>query len=184
MLSFPLLRIVWRPEEGWQAVLAVHPGWLHSLFSQAVPLSLLPAVAWPLGHALDPIGPQAVSVASLAASSIATFGLCVATSLLGAAAIYVLAPLFEVRRQWDRAMAVATYSATPLLLAAPLLVSATLTILVVVALFHSCLLCSLGLQRLLRCRREDAPMYVAAVAMAVVLSGLVLGGLASSIGLL
>jgi hypothetical protein len=184
VLSLPLLRIVWRPEQGWQAVLAFHPDWLHSLLSQAVPLSLLPAVAWPLGHALDPIGPQVVSVASLAASCLATFGLCVATVLLAAAAIYVLAPFFEVQRQWDGAMAVAAHSATPLLLASPLLVSATLTILVVVALFHSCLLCTLGLQRLLRCRRDDAPMFVAAVAMAVVLSGLVLGGLASSTGLL
>jgi len=186
-LSVPadlLLRILWRPGEAWAVVLAAAPDWRHSLFGIAGPLALLPAITWPLGHALDPIGPGEVTLRALVASFAATFGFCVAVVVLAAAALYALAPVFEARRHWDRAMAVAAYSSVPVFLAAPLLFSATLTILVVAALFHACVLCAVGVQRLLGCRSEDAAMYVAAAGFVAGLAGLLLGGLSSAAGIL
>jgi hypothetical protein len=70
------------------------------------------------------------------------------------------------------------------LLASPLLASAVLTILVIVALFHACFLCGIGVRRVLGCRGEDAAMYVAAVGFVSVLAGLLLGGLSSAAGIL
>jgi hypothetical protein len=61
-------------------------------------------------------------------------------------------------------MAVAAYSSVPVLLASPLLASAVMTVLVVVALLQGCVLCAVGLRRVLGCSGEDAAMYVAAVA--------------------
>jgi hypothetical protein len=179
----PFLPILWRPADAWGAVAAARPGWRRSLFGHAAPLALVPALAWPIGHAVDPIGPD-VATRSFPVSFVATFLMCLAAVALVAAVIHALAPVFEVRRQWDAAMAVSALSATPVLLASPFLASAALTILVVVALFHSCFLCGLGVRRLLGCASEDAAMYVAAVVVAASLAGFLLGGLSSAAGIL
>ena len=161
--SLPL-RILWRPEAAWDAVRIAAPTWHRSLFGLAAPLALLPA--------------------SLAASFVATFALCLVAVLVAAAAIYALAPVFAAARSWDRAMAVAAYSSVPVFLASPLLASAVLTILVIAALFHACFLCSIGVRRLLGCRSEDAALYVAAAGFVAGVAGLVLGGLSSAAGFL
>ena len=183
-LRIPALRILWRPEEAWEAVRAAAPCWQRSLFGLAAPLSLVPAIAWPIVHALDPIGPDGASARSLTVSSGTTFAFCLAAVLLVAAAIYALAPVFSAARNWDRAMATAVYSAVPVFLASPLLASAVLTILFIVALFHACFLCAIGLRRLLGCRSEDAAMYVAAVGFVSGFVAFVLGGLSSAAGFL
>jgi hypothetical protein len=184
LLNSPSLRILWRPEEAWDAVRIAAPSWRRTLFGLAAPLALLPAIAWPLGHAVDPIGPDVAAARSLAASFGATFLLCLLAVLVAAAAIYALAPVFSTARHWDRAMAVAVYSAIPVFLASPLLASAVLTILVIAALFHAFFLCSIGLRRLLGCRSEDAAMYVAAAGFVAGFVGIVLGGLSSAVGIL
>ena len=184
MLIGDALRLLWRPEQTWDAVRSAAPKWQRLLYGIIAPLSLLPAVAWPLGHAADPAGPGEVTLRSLAASAGSAFALCVATVLVVAAAIYMLAPLFSVQRGWDRAVAVASYSSVPVFLASPLLASAVLTIVVIVAFFHACFLCSLGLRRVLGCRGEDASLYVAAAGFVSALAGLLLGGLSSAAGIL
>jgi len=181
--SLPL-RILWRPEAAWDAVHAAAPGWRRSLFGLAAPLALVPAFAWPIGHAADPIGPGTTTALSLATSVAVTFAFCLFAVLAVAAAIYALAPLFSAGRHWDRAVAVAAYSSVPIFLASPLLASAVLTILVVVAFFHGCFLCGIGLRRLLGCSGEDAAMYVAAIAFVSGLAVAVLGGLSSAVGIL
>ena len=185
LLNSLVLRIIWGPREAWLAVRSADPGWQRSLLGHAAPLAFIPALGWPLGDALDPAGPAAVaSASSLAAAAITTFVLCLATVVVVAGAIYALAPEFGAPRHWNRAVAVAAYSSTPVLLAVPLLASATLTILFIASLFHACLLCGLGLQRLVGCRGEDAAMYVAAVGFVAGIAGLVLGGLSSAVGIL
>ena len=160
------------------------PGWKRSLFGHVAPLALIPALAWPLGHSLDPIGPGTASAGSLAASAGATFVFILVVVVLAAAAVYLLAPVFQTARHWPGAMAVAAYSCTPVLLAAPLLAFATLTILVVIAGLHACFLCRVGVEQLLGCRDEDAAMYVAAAGFLATVAGAVLGGLSSAAGIL
>ena len=162
LLNSPLLRILWRPDEGWERVRALDPGWLRSL-GAIVPLAVLPALTGPFAT---------------------TFVFCVIAVVVAAGAIYALAPVFAVRRHWQHAMAVAAYSSVPVFLASPLIASPTLTILVIAAFFHSCVLCSFGLRRVLRCRGEDAAMYVAAAGFVAAVAGLVLGGLSSAAGIL
>ena len=184
MLSGAALRLLRRPEQTWDEVRSAVPKWQHALSGIVAPLALVPAVAWPLGHAADPIGPGEIAARSLAMSFAATFAFCVATVLVVAAAIYAVAPLFSAERTWDRAVSVASYSSVPVFLASPLLASATLTVLVVLAFFHACFLCGIGLRRVLGCRGEDAAMYVAAVGFVSAAAGLVLGGLSSAAGIL
>ena len=113
-----------------------------------------------------------------------TFFLCLATVAIAAAAIHVLAPHFSAERHWDGAMAVAAYSSVPVFIASPLLASATLTIVLVVAFFHSCVLCAIGMRRVLGCPSEETAMYVAAVGFVCGLAAMILGGLSSAAGIL
>jgi hypothetical protein len=158
------LPLLWRPEQTWDALRSAVPKWQHSLLGIVAPLALIPAVAWP--------------------SFAVTFSFCVATVLMIAAAIWLLAPVFSAQRNWDRAAAVAAYSTVPVFLASPLLASAVLTILVVVAFFHACFLCAIGLRRVVGCPGEDAALYVAAAGFVSVLAGLLLGGLSGAAGIL
>ena len=184
MLIGGALRLLWRPEQAWDAVQSTVPKWQRPLCGLVVPLALLPAAAWPLGHAADPIGPGSVAALSLALSAAGTFAFCILTVVVVAAAIYALAPLFSAQRSWDRAMAVASYSSVPVFLASPLLASAVLTILVIAAFFHTCFVCGIGLRRVVGCRGEDSALYVAAVGFVSALAGLLLGGLSGAAGIL
>lgn len=184
MLIGRALRLLWRPEETWDAVHSDVPEWQRVVGGVVAPLALLPATAWPFGHAADPIGPGEVTARTLAVSFASTFAFCVASVLLLAAAIYLLAPVFSSRRSWDRAAAVAAYSTVPVFLVSPLLSSAVLTILVIIALFHACFLCAIGLRRVVGCPGEDAALYAAAAGFVSVLAGLLLGGLSGAAGIL
>jgi hypothetical protein len=81
-------------------------------------------------------------------------------------------------------MAVAAYSSVPVFLASPLLASATLTIVLVVAFFHACVLCATGVRCVLDCPSGDAAMYVAAAGFVSAVAGMVLGALSSAAGIL
>ena len=169
---------------GSNPTLSAIPAWPRSLLGRVAPLALLPAIAWPLGHAADPIGSETLRFSALVLSGTVAFAFSLATVLIAAAALYALAPLFEAKRDWNGAMAVAASASTPVLIASPLLAWATLAILVIVAFIHGCVLCRLGVQRVLGCRSEDAAMYVAAAGFVAGIAGMVLGGLSSAAGIL
>jgi hypothetical protein len=159
----PSLSIVFRPTSGWRAVRAAQPRWLRSLLAQALPFSLLSLLTWPKA---------------------ATVPLCLAGVLLLGLAFFALASWFEVRRSWDRSLAVAAYASTPVFLAWPLLVAPQLAVVAVVGLLHCFALCYLGVQLVLDCRESEAAMYVAAAWVVSAVGGMLLGGLCTAAGLL
>jgi hypothetical protein len=159
----PSLAIVYRPTRAWQEVRAAHPGWFASLTVQVLPFALLCALAWPRASTV---------LLSLAAVLILGLG------------FFVLAPWFEVRRSWDRSIALAAYASTPVLLSWFLLVFPPFAVVPVVALLHSFALCYLGVQHILECRESEAAMLVAAAWVFAAVSGVLLGGLCSAAGLI
>jgi len=174
--------ITFRPDGAWRALRAADPSWIASLLRHALPLSLLPALAWPLGQAWSgelPWVPAAV-VASLVSSVLLIF----ASILVLAAAFYLLCPFFDMPRAWPRSVAVAAFASTPVLLAGALLVIPGMIVASVASLIHSCALCYLGVQRVLGCRESEAAFFVAAACMLALVGGLLLGGLCSAVGLL
>ena len=110
-------------------------------------------------------------------------GLLAAVTIL-ALALFVLAPWFEAARSWDRAMAVACYASTPVLLSWFLLLFPPFAVLPIVALLHCFALCYLGVQQLLECRESEAAMFVAAAWVLSGIGGMLLGGLCSAAGLI
>ena len=162
-LILPSLRIIYRPTSAWQAVRAARPRWAASLLVQVLPFAVLCAVAWP---------------------ALRTILLLLAAVVILALALFVLAPWFEAVRSWDRAMAVACYASTPVLLSWFLLLFPPFAVLPVVALIHCFALCYLGVQQLLDCREPEAAMFVAAAWVLSGMGGMLLGGLCSAAGLI
>jgi hypothetical protein len=139
------------------------PRWAASLFVQVLPFALLCAVAWP---------------------GVSTIVLSLAAVMILALALFLLAPWFDAARSWDRAMAVACYASTPVLLSWFLLLFPPFAVLPIVALIHCFALCYLGVQQLLECRESEAAMFVAAAWVFSAVGGILLGGLCSAAGLI
>jgi hypothetical protein len=129
---------------------------------QVLPLALLCALPWP---------------------SAQTVLLAIAAVLVLALGFFALAPWFDVRRSWDRSMAVAAYASTPVLVSWFLLVFPPFAIVPVIALLHSFALSYLGVQQVLDCRESEAALLVAAAWVFSGFGSLLLGGLCSAAGL-
>lgn len=171
-----------RPAAAWRALRAADPPWWAPLVRHVLPLSILPALAWPVGQALS--GELAWSASALGGSFVATVAFVLASILVLALGLFVLAPAFTSGRQWSRSVAVAAYAATPVLVSGVLLVLPVLLIAVLVCCLHGCALCYGGVQAMLGCRQSEAAFFVAAAAMFGVVASLVVGGLCSAAGLI
>jgi hypothetical protein len=173
-----LLGILLQPQATWQSIRAEDPSWARVLARHALPLSLLPAVAWPLGRAAQ--GADDPWLAGFVAT--ATFSL--ASLLLLALGFYLLAPFFRATRNWDRSVALASYAGTPLFLCGALLVVPLLVIASVGGLFYGLGLCAAGAPVMLDCKERDVAAYVASSAVFLGVSSTALGALCSAIGLI
>jgi len=176
-----IVGIVLRPSGSWATLRTATPRWTRSLLAHALPLALLPAIAWPVGQSL--VADSGISGwPGIAGGFVATLLLTLACLLLTAAAIHVLAPFFGVPRHWDRAVAVAVHASTPVLLCGALLFVPVLVVASVAALIHALVLCSLGLRIVMGCKEEDCPAFVACIAMLSGAAAMGLGALCSAIG--
>ena len=174
--------ITLRPAAAWAQLRAADPPWSASLLRHALPLSLLPAVAWPLGQFWS--GDLPSMRAGVAGSVVSTVLLTLAAIVVFAAAFYVLAPFFNAPRVWRRCVAVAAFGSTPVLLAGALLVVPAMIVACVAALIHCCALCYLGVQQVLACRESEAAFFIAAAGMLSIVAALLIGGLCSAAGLI
>jgi hypothetical protein len=168
-----LLRFALQPIQAWRSVRAADPSWRRTLFGVALPLSVLPAVAWPLGKGLP-----------LLPSMVETVALSVATVLLLALGFYALAGFFEAKRHWSRAVALATYASVPVFLTGALLVVPVLVVASVGGFLYTLGMLYVGAQAMLDCRERDAAAYVASGCMFTGMTSMLLGGLCSAAGLI
>ncbi len=168
-----LLRILFRPAGAWQALRAVDPSWARTLFGYALPLSLLPAAAWPLGMGLP-----------FLRTFVGTVAMSLGTVLLLALGFHALAGFFDLPRRWNRALALAAYASTPVFLTGGLLVFPVLVVASVGGFLYSLGLFYVGAQALLDCREDDAAAYVAATCVFTGMASMLLGGLCSAAGLI
>ena len=153
-----------------------------SVLRHAPPLSLLPALALPLGRGASGELPWAAG--AMAASILSTVLLSLAAILVFAVAFYLLCPFFDLPRARRRSVAVAAFASTPVLLVGGLLFIPGMIVASVASFVHCFALCYLGVQRLLGCRESEAAFFVAAAAMLSLIGSLLLGGLCSAAGLI
>jgi hypothetical protein len=174
--------MTFRPGAAWEALRLADPPWSVSILRHALPLTLLPGLAWPLGRAASGELPWAAG--AVATSLVSTIVFLLAAILVFAVAFYLLCPFFDVPRSWRRSVALAAFASTPVLLVGGLLFIPGMIVASVASLVHCFALCYLGVQRLLGCRESEAAFFVAAAAMLSLIGSLLLGGLCSAAGLI
>jgi hypothetical protein len=175
------LGILFRPETTWRAIRAADPSVARTLLSHALPLSLLPSVAWPIGRALAGSVP---SGAEVAASFTSTVLLTLACVVLLASGIYLFATFFGAHRSWRRSVAVSAYAATPVLLCGALLFVPLLVIASVGGFLYGLGLCATGMRAMLDCKEGETPAYVAVAGGFFGVTSMALGALCSAAGLI
>lgn len=178
------LRIVLRPRTEWDAVRAENPPWWRPLLGHVLPLAFLPALAWATGRTAGTSMPAAGVASGFLVSIALTVVLSLASVLLLALAFFLLAPMYETERNWARAVSVAAYGSTPVLLAGVLLVMPVMVIASVVALLHNFALYYVGLQRVTGCKASAAAEYLALSCLIAAVASGALGALGGALGVL
>ena len=168
------------PEAAWAAIAAERPALRRVMFGYAIPLSLLPAIAWVVGSLLFPqdIGGAAGArtPAEIAFSGAWTFAGSMLTIAVLAGALVLLAPSYGLPRRWSDAVRVAAYGLTPLWVAGILMVKPVLVIVLVFGALHCCFVLPPGARVLLSARPDEAAEYVAISAFVAIVASTVLGG--------
>lgn len=174
------------PTREWEAVREEDPGWRLSLFRHALPLALLPALGWATGVAFNTAtDPRVVGDwHGFALSALQTLGLSLISVATFALGLYLLSRMYDLRPDWNRAMAVAAFGSTPVFLTGVLLVVPILVIVSMVALLHCFFLYYSGAIRLLGCRPQEAAGFVALTCSFTVIVSAIIGALGSALGLL
>lgn len=179
-------RIVVSPRSEWDAVRAENRPWWSVLVGYVLPLSFLPAVGWAIGLMVSGGLPADASVpgSTFAGSVALTVSISVLCVVLLALVFYLLAPMYQAGRHWDRAVSVAAYGSTPVLLAGVLLVVPIMVMASVVALLHNFLLYYVGLQAVIGCRQSAAAEYLALSCMLAAVASGILGAAGGALGIL
>lgn len=184
------LALITSPAREWAAIATETPTAAGILFRYALPLAAIPAVAWEIGLAVfglaafeGELQPARLDRSPLIGAATTLFGsiVCVASIAL---ALYAIVPVYDVRRNWSRAWAVAAYGATPVWLAGALLVQPVLILAVLVATLHACFLWFLGVQALLQVPARAAAECVAIALLIGTVLTMLAGGLLGAAGML
>jgi len=169
------------PDAAWAAIAAERPAVRRVLLGYAVPMSLLPALAWVAGSLLFPhdIGGAAGArtPAEIVVSGAWTFTGSLLTVLLLAGSLVLVAPAYGVGRRWGDAIRVAAYGLTPIWVVGLFMVKPMLVILLVAGALHCCFVLPPGVHVLLAVRSDEAAEYAAASAFATILGTMAFGGL-------
>lgn len=160
--------------------------WWSVLLGYVLPLSFLPGVGWAIG--LTGSGGFPANAGPVGSTFAGSVGLTVSISVLCvvllALVFYLLAPMYGAERHWDRAVSVAAYGTTPVLLSGVLLVVPMLMMASMIALLHGFLLYYLGLQAVIGCKQSAAAEYLALSSMLAAVASGVLGAAGGALGIL
>jgi len=178
--------IVVRPRSEWDAVRAENRPWWSVLLGYVLPLSFLPAVGWATGLALTGMSPTDAGPlgSTFAGSVLLTVLLLLVSVVLLALAFYALAPMYDAERHWDRAVSVAGYGTTPVLLAGVLLVMPVMVMASMVAMLHNFVLYYVGLERAIGCKQSVAAEYLALSCLLAAIASGAVGAAGGALGIL
>jgi hypothetical protein len=179
-------RIVVRPRTEWAAVRVENRLWWSVLLGHVLPLSFLPGLGWAIGLSVTGALPSASGLpgSSFTGSVALTVLLTVLCVVLLALAFYLLAPMYDAQRHWGRALSVAAYGTTPVLLSGVLLVMPIMVMACTVAMLHNFLLYYVGLQQVVGCKRSAAAEYLALSCLLTALATGILGAVGGALGVL
>jgi hypothetical protein len=169
-----IIRIVLSPRDEWARIASDQVMWA---LVHAALLCLIPAGAsFVMARNSELALPQYAVLATYMAAALGIFAV--------ACAFWLLARLAARDATLARCVQVASYGATPVLLASLFLMSPVLVIVCVLALPHVFYLYYLGAQELLRVPRDEAAQFVALALMAAFVASSLGGGAMGAFGLL
>lgn len=170
------------PMTEWVAIAAISPGQLRSALSHAGTLSILSSIAWAAGQLMF-VPPHNPGLTFLILT-LRTFAFySVAIVLLGLS-ITVLMTMYGARRDARRAMVLAGFGATPVLVCGLLTVYPLLAIVTVMAVPLAGYQLHVGAQIVAGVRPADAAEFVAVSMVLATLVSIAAGGVLGSLGLL
>lgn len=176
-------RMIVAPTAEWKIIAHQRVRTVAMLASYVMPLALIPAAGWSLGLAKFGVAGQAgVEAKALIHGALLAF---VGTLLwigLSAASMALLARVFGAGRDWLRALQVAAYSATPVMLTGCALVWPDLLSVLVIAFFHSLYLQYGGVRYVLNVKESQAAEFVALSTVTLMVASTVLGAIATALG--
>lgn len=182
-------RLMLYPAAEWRAI-ATEPPAARLVTGYLVPLVCIPALAWMAGLAMFGLfGARAEAATLLPPLRIGHIGLVTfCGTVLGvwlvAVSIWLIAPIYRLRRDWPRSLQLAIYAATPLLVAGVLLLVPMLVYVVVLVLGPALFGLHTGLRLLLTVKDGEAAEYVAIVCLAASVALTLLGGVAGALNLI
>jgi hypothetical protein len=174
-------RLTLSPAREWSIISREPSKPLAALLSFAVPMTAIPALSWTLGLILFPEAPYAGILPAANRGALVYVSLLASIVLL-AAAIHLLAPMFSVERSWSRSVQVAAYSGAPVFLSGFLLVVPDLAFILLLAIFHGFFLQYSGVRHVMGVKEDQAAEYVALCIVLMGVASTVLGAVASAIG--
>ena len=175
-------RLMSAPAAEWRTIAADPPAIRTLMLGHTAPLSAVTALAWATGAILAPLR-QGVSL-PFAVIALTTFLLCLVSILLQAGAIALLLPMYDRRRDWHRALVVAAYAATPILLCGILFFVPTLVIVIAIALPYAGYLLFVGAHEVLGVGRGDAAEFAVASMIVMTAASFALGALLGALDLI
>ncbi len=182
-------QLMLHPQAAWEAIAHDEPTAAVLLGKFILPLALLAPVATAVGMRVFDTGWNAEY--GYSALRERAFQIATATYIFQIISIYLLAAVFFLLARTEGrkpsflvALRVAVFGSIPVMLSGALLVIPFNTIFTLVAVMYSFYLYYLGADRLIGIRSADSAMFIGvAMFCMIVLSG-VLGGIASSLGLI
>lgn len=181
-----VIGIILRPEAEWQAIAEEREGVASFAASYVAPLALIGPIAFVCGALAAPFGLTPTAAASAVWAGLFTQVLGLAVT---AAVIWLIAPLYGVRRDFLAGFRVVAYAATPvwlagIVLAVPLQRFPLLVVIILIALMHGLYLFHLGLHHVTGIPRRDAAECAGAVAFSSLVLSTLVGYYGSAIGLI
>jgi hypothetical protein len=186
--------LVIRPEHEWRSIEREGSSFYRILAGYLAPLALIA----PLAHTLSLLiagesalrgAASGVALGVVLRSIIAGLAIQVLGVLITAAVVYLVMPLYRGARDYDAALRLVSYAATPVWLAGIVLVVPLerfplLTVGILIALMHASYLFYLGLHQLVKVPLRDAAECAAIVVLASLVLSTALGYAGSAAGLL
>ncbi len=178
--------IILKPNEEWP-VIAAEPETTGGLYSRYIaPLAAIPAIAQFIGMTLIGYSMLGVSIklgfGQGLSQMIIGFVLTLITIYVLALIIEALAPTFDGQKDRMAALKLAAYSSTPGWVAGILQIIPALGMLVILAALYGIYLLYIGLPVLMKCPKDKAPVYTAAIVGCAVVLAIIAAAVISSFG--
>ena len=182
-----LMRLVIEPSQAWSEI-AKAPLSIDQLVRRALPLSVLPAAASVVGMRVfdaswSPQHGYHVGADAIVRAGVATLVGSMASVFALAAIFFLLAPMYDARRDFRAALNVAVLGTVPLWASGMLLLLPAMVIACMAALCHSFYLYYVGAGEVLGVKRADQAEFVAASLFLLAVASTLVGAAASAIGL-